>query len=479
MSAGLFHALLSSAQPAETVKLHILLGQSNMAGFADISLLPAEFQGEKTNIQIWNGTAFESLNSTLNNNMYFIANGSFGPEFSYLQHIAESENDTIYCLKLAAGASGLAMGSGNVAGTNPDALDWNPASVDGLYDMLIDELDAAKAYLTANNKTPSVKAFFLGLGENDSSVSAWASAYAENLESFFFSNLIPYIQSSFDTTLDEAAVPILMTRLNSTISLITFPYRDTLRTEQLTFYNAHSNCVLIDTDTLDISGYHYTAFGFVWMGTAAASLYIQNYGTFQQWFNVDPAGWTKTDPANSITITAGNPSLVFNAAHTGTVALFTDKFEWDTLLSDSGIISIQTFMNYNPTSTSNANHSFVLYKDSSNFVRISARNLTNGTMYNINVTIGGVTQYALNTTNVRPSNVKITYDHDTSQIKMYTMPATTNTWTQMGTTQTFDLGTSLKLLFTSNDAAANTGADNGVYRQTIYANFDYSTQYPI
>lgn len=476
---SLIPASTPSAPVVSDASLHILIGQSNMHGTADMSDLPSAYAGEKSNVKIWNGSSFENLNSTLNNNQYPVPNDHFGPEFSFLVDRANLTGQVQYCIKIALGSTGLYAGSSLVTGDNPGAKDWSP-STDGLYADLIEALDAAKIVLNNMDIEPRVASILWVQGERDAGNATWAAAYEANLEDLFFDNLIPYIESEIDITATN--IPILIPRLQS---LGGWSEINTIRTAQYNFFAAHSNVYLFDTDIfpLLVDNIHYSFLGYLWIGQNALSKLSGNYELNEDWLAASPASITVTNPADSITITNGPNTLLFSNAHSGTVSVYTNKAETGFVLASSGQVSVMCYMHWSDPTIPVSTHFFSLYKDDNNLARIQSRNTADGNRFRLTIRIAGTFVYDAEVSFNRIALVKITYDYATNEIKFWHMAltSTTNEWVQMGTTQTLSLATAgqqLKVLFSGSDSAADVGGDTGVYRKLFMQNALFNTAFP-
>lgn len=137
-------------------------GQSNMDGPPTTSILdlPSEYSGEFQNIQIWNGSSFEALNTATNNNQYPVdqRDMQFGVEIGSLIDIANQINGTLYCIKYA------------VPGTTKYqhfSQDWNYLSSGELYDQYSQEIVNAHSWLDSMNIMPIKLAKLEYQGESD------------------------------------------------------------------------------------------------------------------------------------------------------------------------------------------------------------------------------------------------------------------------------------------------------------------------
>ena len=108
---------------AYTNKIIILAGQSNAVGRYQVSSgLPATKEGYLYNVKVWNGTTFEALNaSDENNNQYDDSNNAYGSEM-FLNSYASTLGRDIYLLKISAGGTKMTTSSGGAT--------WNVNNTD-------------------------------------------------------------------------------------------------------------------------------------------------------------------------------------------------------------------------------------------------------------------------------------------------------------------------------------------------------------
>lgn len=152
MHPALIHHVYYSGVSTPSYSDNILLldgGQSNSLGDAssptatDLDDLPAQYQGEFSYIKVWNGTAFENLNTTTNNNQFVNKNGGFGPNVMAAHRLYELTEKTVYIVPYAVGGTSIAQ----------DVLaagDWYPDSEGELYDLWQTEISQAKSWLSTN-----------------------------------------------------------------------------------------------------------------------------------------------------------------------------------------------------------------------------------------------------------------------------------------------------------------------------------------
>lgn len=471
--------------PLTNIDLHILIGQSNMEGRADMANLPVFYQGALTNVKIWGGSSFANMNSTLNNNQYPSQLNQFGPEFGYLLPHANRQLTDQYCVKYALGSTGLYPGSSAVTADNPSALDWSP-STGGLYTNLITELTAAKAWLNSNGFAPRIKSILWIQGERDSNNETWANAYAANLEDLFFTNLIPDL-SAIDNTVNASTLPVIIHRIHSGFAST---YLSTVRAAQYTFKSNHTNVYIFDTDFFPLKSgdpSHFDWLGQIYLGQNALALLRQNFALNEDWMASNPTSITVTDPADSITISNGSssPALGFINAHSGTVTIQSNNAIGPAILATSGQVSMMGYFGWVNNSTPQSAHIFSLYKNTTNWVRMQSGNTADGSYFRLIIQIAGVNVYDLNVTAGSITStqlIKITYDYSNSEIKFWYFSTTTGAWVQLGTTQTYSLATSGEQLYpywTATDSATHVGGTSSFTRKLFLANSHFSSVFPL
>lgn len=190
------------------------------------------------------------------------------------------------------------------------------------------------------------------------------------------------------------------------------------------------------------------------------------------WTTINTWKWTETDPDSVI---SQSGTLILSNPHSWTKLRFTNKLQSVSTVT-STFASIQCNMTWTTDSTSESQWLFTLYKNNTNYCNISARTAS-GWVYRLDIVIWWTWVYAFETAITKGKDVKITYDYTTNEIKFWYWSG--SAWTQMWTTQTFDLDWTLYALFTQEDTASYTGA-NPVTIDNFYMvdTANYSTQYP-
>lgn len=160
----------------ESVDLIIIAGQSNAVGYAPIGDVPAYLSGDMP-AYVYNGTGYEVLNATVdNNNQYGDPVSKWGLEMQLGYQYGLLNSDSLYIMKYAIGNTYLAIQAGD---------DWNTASSGEYYDNLKDHIDSAKIFITRDlGKDVNVVGFVWYQGENDMTNETYANTYYTNLTNF-------------------------------------------------------------------------------------------------------------------------------------------------------------------------------------------------------------------------------------------------------------------------------------------------------
>lgn len=184
---------------------------------------------------------------------------------------------------------------------------------------------------------------------------------------------------------------------------------------------------------------------------------------------IDTSKWTETDPGSAI---SQNNSLAILGQIT--VSRFTDKLQSVSTVT-SGTATAQVNFTWTTDSNDETQQFTMLYVDTNNYATICNRTAAGG-FYRLIVRAGGSTTYDLDTAISKGKDVKITYDISGHDIKFWYWNG--SAWTQMGTTQNNNLGSTVYSLFTVEGSVTNTGANPATYDDFYLSNADYSTQYP-
>ena len=234
-----------------------LWGQSNASGHELMANLQAEYIGSNANIQIWNGSAYENIDSTTNNNQFpaLAQNTKFGSEFSFGKKLSDNLGVPIYLQKYAVGSTFL----WNRAAED----DWNAANVGEYYDIV-------QGIITSAGDVSNSKAIIWIQGEADAVFSAATDLY--------YTNLVAFINGmrAFTGIADLKFICVL---LNDNISA-TETYSMRVRSAMCKARETLSNVVTINTNECDFDtdDRHYNASGYDEIGNL---LYLEETGSGQ------------------------------------------------------------------------------------------------------------------------------------------------------------------------------------------------------
>lgn len=240
-SAGMDSSDYRSDYPGiNPCKAHVLIGQSNAVGRADIDSLPQYYRGYIYWMPVWNGSTFVPVNDSLNNNQYIEQAGGFGPEYSMADSIHRATGDTVWIFKVSKGATTLHYRTNDYDWAVPNAI--QPTGGE-MYTRLRSELSALKAWEASTNHTVTEVNIEWIQGEGDGEDSTYACLYQQNEVALFQRNIHPYIFSLFgvwpyqtDVLLSSAQVNIqYRTTVNSAKQGVAsqYPRYQTLSTEGL------------------------------------------------------------------------------------------------------------------------------------------------------------------------------------------------------------------------------------------------------
>lgn len=229
-------------------------GQSNVAGFQDISNLEVQYQQTYNNVQFFRHSTTMGL--------------AFSP-MSYLDNPSYQapEQDTKYALQfylypqLAALLAKDLFVVQHAQGNTSLSVDWLSTTSGSYYSQAVfKSLSAIRGITSCDGVAPSVKFMIWGQGETDAAGLGSANAYETNLTNYI---------NNFRTAVGLPNLPILIMRINSNIDAVTFPYWNTVRTAQTNVAGSLSNVYLVNQDnaTMAAGNIHYTNAGYQQIAT--------------------------------------------------------------------------------------------------------------------------------------------------------------------------------------------------------------------
>lgn len=195
---------------------------------------------------------------------------------------------------------------------------------------------------------------------------------------------------------------------------------------------------------------------------------------------IDPAKWAVTDPADGVTISEVGSRLRFSLNVASPVAS-TNTNHVDSVSSFGTTPLILRASAFHSATGLNSTALFKLYNSGDSYA--TARQTSIGKSAGatpkatLNIYNGSTFIYQVTTSiNFHNTAFKITYSA-THDIKFYYWDG--SAWVQMGTTQNFDLGGSLKVSFGANCSGSDTGTPTLEFDTLYLTNTDYSTVVPL
>lgn len=442
----------------------IMAGQSNMRGKG--TPFPADLQGDIANVNIWNGSSFETLNGSVdNNNQLGQAQGTFGPEMSFLKAVAQTRQ--VYCVKYAVGATSLSTLAQGGTTTN-----WNINSISGtpLYDNLVAYVNDAIALLPTGT---AIGGFFWYQGEGDSTSTTIADLYLTNLSDFI---------SNFRTDTSQPSLKFYITRILNITDAGIATISPVVRLSQTKYaYDNYGDAYLISVDDLGIEGdyTHLTAQGYVDCGERYANSITTPPSNVSLLLSDSFSGVTISNKDWIVTGTgiSQNNKLIITNNHAGTVAFesarkLTNRY---VMPASTGTIYGRVKMSWtDPTQTNESTGGFLIHTDSNNYVGvITDVTVVGGNALKIRKRVAGVnTDTAIAAVN--GDEFKIKYDNTTGNYEIWYWTA--GAWSSLGTGTAFT--SRVKFVFTTNDSATYTGGDEYYFEDFDVTLEDFTTRRP-
>lgn len=180
---------------------------------------------------------------------------------------------------------------------------------------------------------------------------------------------------------------------------------------------------------------------------------------------IDTAKWDETDPDGIIS----QDGILTILTTTVNSARFDNMLKSDDTIT-SGVVVGQVDFDQDASSGTGGYSGLVLYVDANNWIEFGGR----GNETHMNIYDGGSLVYNVDTGIASPSSNKITYDLTSKDVKFWYYNAG---WTQLGSTQTADIGSTVYAVLT---AGTNTGwgGTKLTFDNFFFSDEDYSEQYP-
>jgi hypothetical protein len=264
----------TSVSKAETTKIFLLAGQSNMVGWAYNSNLPQEYQSPRPDIQIyWNGT-WTYLKPGLGGN-----SSCFGPEIKLCRDIVDTQpGEEIAFVKYA------------VSGTNL-WNDWEPTS--GVQYMNF--MDAINDALLSISE-PEIVGMLWMQGESDAWSSQSTLEHAQEYE-LNLTNFIHQVRNDFGVP----DLPFIIARISQSS---VWTWGDIVRQAQVNVSQTVPNTDMLDTNDLPLmsDAMHYNASSTITLGARfadAANAMTLPTNSFSSSMENDILSWRYKIPQDS------------------------------------------------------------------------------------------------------------------------------------------------------------------------------------
>lgn len=234
------------------IDTYIKKGQSNAYGVAAMADLPVTYQGAMSNVLVYYGSGWKTLNSTLNNNQWPSPANQFGLEMSMMKTLATKP---IRLINYAVGGSYLYA----VAQS-----DWNAANTGELLDLSQALVTQGALDAQLNNIILNIKKYVWYQGEADSALELHANAYKAN-EDALWTDEKAYFATIKNIIISDMVMVDVQPKDIGT-------YQGIIRTAKATRDIENTDVVAFDATSYEHSGVHLTAAGYVDIGIAIANL---------------------------------------------------------------------------------------------------------------------------------------------------------------------------------------------------------------
>lgn len=183
--------------------------------------------------------------------------------------------------------------------------------------------------------------------------------------------------------------------------------------------------------------------------------------------------WTLTNTNNFFSVASGE--LVCTRQSSASIGIWTDSV-LSVVSASSDVVTARCNQSWSDEGNSTEmQHIFALYVNSSNYITTKSR-FDSDENYYLQIIQGGSSVYALDSGITNGKDIKIVYDVSSSLISFWYWSGAA--WTQMGTTQNYDIGSSVKVGFSFFNNSSVNNALNGYYDNVFLTTADFSTQYP-
>ncbi len=189
-------------------KVVIWLGQSNSQGAMAMASLQVEYKQTYSNIKIWGGSSFSSLNYSTNNNQEPEKINCFGSEFAVLTRLQAHWGGVIYGIPYSV--SGTELGTALNASVN-----WNTNTINSYCDAVIARINTAIVHMWVTLGIREIDFYFIWQqGEQDCKNLTDTNNYQANITS-----LINKLRTNIaGTTFASSKKIFIIPRINTLIT---------------------------------------------------------------------------------------------------------------------------------------------------------------------------------------------------------------------------------------------------------------------
>ncbi len=354
--------VFSGSYAQTVVPFYIIIGQSN-TGWATTSEMnsqqAASYSGVHPNTSIWNpgvggfSATWQTMNVGVNTRCENYADpAQFGPEASLMKSLENQQSRKRFIYKQGVGGTTLAVD------WKPQAPGQQPYQAGIRWQQFSSWLPTAVAQADAQGYKLDLKAIIWMQGEDDAKTSVDASAYHNNLITFFAN-----VDALWRKLVSGHGLPTSTYRkvIGRIYAPTGYPYRDMVRAAQTNYCSdASNNAVLINTDSYPLQDWvHYNATGQVQFGVD-----VYNSSQFES--------GTTTTSSTGVWFTG---KVFLQGAYNPSTG------QMSTLLNSSGVL--QNYASSHPYSNSIFNHSgaesvgggfFAAHPDIVDWVLVELRN---------------------------------------------------------------------------------------------------------
>lgn len=450
----------------------IFAGQSNAMGTAAMSDLPVEYEGTFPQVQVWNGTAFEDLNaSDDNNNQYGDPRNQWGAEMSMAIDLANEQNCIVYLLKYAIGGTQLA---------DDPTITWSTYATGEYFDILVDNIQLALPLLPS---VYTLGGFVWNQGEGDSNTNlTMADAYLNNFIAFFTD-----LRSETGLT----NLKVFWTRILSHPLGGSWEWSYAVRRDQIKYIHNNygtNGIYMVNEDDLETdyptTTVHFNYNGYLEMGrrykdavVAGSTIdqIVMSYDTFDAAINLINH-WKLT---GSAFYTSGTGQLLIDNNHASNKTMFTNRLTTNDSMeiNSQSIMVVQATVNWTDPTNSQSQFMIGIYKSGGYYLGWLSDTGANNSKYIARSNRAGVmSSTSVNIT--KPQTVKVVYNCQTYAYSMSYWDGAAWVVAKSGAND-LNTGGTIFGVISFDDNTAYTGGDQIQISNYYVSCVDYSTQYPV